>query len=437
MDSEEAILRWLEPDESGASGAGTHAPDLNLTLRPRVSRLVVVSPRAHRRLTAPFPFESPILAPRVSRAAASLLSRTLTDPVLTGIPFVDAHGAMRAGQLVEVCGVGGSGKTEILMQAAVNCALPREREGVRFGGCESSVLLLDLDGKFDTLRLLKILTARVEAALARESARRKHGAVSNASEEETANALVRLSDAVYRESVGRFQMVRCHNSLDFLKALAVVDKIFERRERDNAKATRTTKEQKSTKNDGSDDASKTPRRLLLVDNVAAFYWLDRASRREHDAPLSLHNVHHASAKALMDISRRCRAPVVATKAVASAFSFGVDKNVNGALEGGVDGNAVRNAHKDFLPPKWTSAVTQRLVLEPEPTFLSGEHSGYERADSGAGTSVGGAKSDGYIKKNFQGRGGFGTSFVARWELPAGRPSARYRVDGEAGIRVVA
>ena len=358
----------------------------------------------------------------------------MTDPVLTGIPCVDAHGAMRAGQLVEVCGVGGSGKTEILMQAAVNCALPREREGVRFGGCESSVLLLDLDGKFDTLRLLKILTARVEAALARESARRKHGAVSNASEEETANALVRLSDAVYRESVGRFQMVRCHNSLDFLKALAVVDKIFERRERDNAKATRETKERESTKNDGS-DGSAPPRRLLLVDNVAAFYWLDRASRREHDAPLSLHNVHHASAKALMDIGRRCRAPVVATKAVASAASFGVDKNAHGAVEGSVDGNTVRNAHTDFLPPKWTSAVTQRLVLEPEPTFLRGARSGYERADSGAEPSVGAR--DGYIKKNFQGRGGFGTSFVARWELPVGRPSARYRVDGEAGIRVVA
>ena len=80
-------------------------------------------------------------------------------------------------------------------------------------------------------------------------------------------------------------------------------------------------------------------------------------------------------------------------------------------------------------------MTQRLVLEPEPTFLSGEHSGYERADSGMETSVGAR--DGYIKKNFQGRGGFGTSFVARWELPVGRPSARYRVDGEAGIRVVA
>jgi hypothetical protein len=431
MDSEEAILRWLEPDESGASGAETHAPDLNLTLRSRVSRLVVVSPRAHRRLTAPFPFESPILAPRVSRAAASLLSRTLTDPVLTGIPFVDAHGAMRAGQLVEVCGVGGSGKTEILMQAAVNCALPRERDGVRFGGCESSVLLLDLDGKFDTLRLLKILTARVEAALARETRDARTNAPMPGLEgvlrkgpdgdKEADDALVRLSDSVYRESVGRFQMVRCHNSLDFLKALAVVDKIFERRE-----ALAATRAAAETETDAETVTKKRaaapPRRLLLVDNVAAFYWLDRASRRDHDAPLSLHNVHHVSARALMEISRRCRAPVVATKAVAATKATSASDRFAEKPEPS-DASTAREttAHKDFLPPKWTSAVTQRLVLEPMEAFDDDRRLSHEN-DFGA--------------ERFRGRGGYGASFVARWELPAGRPSARYRVDGEAGIRVV-
>ena len=330
---------------------------------------------------------------------------------------------MRAGQLVEVCGVGGSGKTEILMQAAVNCALPREREGVRFGGCESSVLLLDLDGKFDTLRLLKILTARVEAALARETARRE------ASDRQT-SALARLSDAVYRESVGRFQMVRCHNSLDFLKALAVVDKIFERREALAAtRAAAETDAETVTKK----RAAAPPRRLLLVDNVAAFYWLDRASRREHDAPLSLRNVHHASAGALMEISRRCRAPVVATKAVA-ATSHALSRDAGDAADAADADAAARVArrpdatHKDFLPPTWTSSVTQRLVLEPEPPSVASR----DRDESGDAH-----EREQPDRARFQGRGGFGTSFVARWELPAGRPSARYRVDGEAGIRTVA
>jgi|TARA_B110000259_G_scaffold182773_1_gene226939 hypothetical protein len=149
--------------------------------------------------------------------------------VLTGVPFIDQHGALRAGQLMEVCGVGGSGKTEILMQAAVNCALPVESHGVRFGGCATHVLLLDLDGKFDTLRLLKILTARITDALGRRG-----GAGNDESNGDETNSInqnnARISDAVYRESVGRFRMIRCHNSLDFLKALAVVGRVFERHE---------------------------------------------------------------------------------------------------------------------------------------------------------------------------------------------------------------
>ena len=34
---------------------------------------------------------------------------------------------------------------------------------------------------------------------------------------------------------------------------------------------------------------------------------------------------------------------------------------------------------------------------------------------------------------FEGAGGYGKSFVARWELPRGRPGMRYDV-GDAGIQ---
>ena len=210
--------------------------------------------------------------------------------MLTGIPFVDAHGALRAGQLVEVCGVGGSGKTEILMQAAVNCVMPRRRGGVDFGGCESSVLLVDLDGKFDTLRLLKILTARIKDAITAAAA------TNNADEAPSSvGGLDALNDEVYVESMGRFQMLRCHSSLDFLKALSVIERIFAAQETKTSSAGTTR----------SKNTARHPNRLLLIDNVAAFYWLDRASRREQGAPLSLHSVHHASAAKLQELSRRC------------------------------------------------------------------------------------------------------------------------------------
>ena len=200
--------------------------------------------------------------------------------MLTGIPFVDAHGALRPGQLLEVCGVGGSGKTEILMQAAVHAVMPRKRGGVAFGGCEASVLLIDLDGKFDTLRLIKILTAKIRETVDDASAR-AHGAPASSTNADhhhlqhgashhhhpfpgfhpsssqrerrpAADAPRRwdhpyghdegpppksdadrsaLRDRVYVECMGRFQTLRCHCSLDFLKSLAVCERVFAERER--------------------------------------------------------------------------------------------------------------------------------------------------------------------------------------------------------------
>ena len=387
------------------------------------------------------------------------------DPMLTGIPFVDAHGALRPGQLLEVCGVGGSGKTEILMQAAVHAVTPRRRGGVAFNGCEASVLLIDLDGKFDTLRLIKILTGKIRDTVDEASARAYGG--THSADASTSSQFpgfhpgsqaatqrrddvpperryahpyghdegppprsdadrAALRDRIYVECMGRFQTIRCHCSLDFLKALAVAERVFQERERKAKEADVTSNstppEDSSTYGGGVKNRDTHARRLLLIDNVAAFYWLDRASRREHDAPLSLHNVHHASALALIEISRRCRAPVVATKAVAAT-------STTAPRDGGeaTSSERARTTHKDFLPPRWTSAVTQRLVLEPEPLGtprarrLGEDGATRDDADGGA---------------RFQGRGGVGTSFVARWELPAGRPSARYRVDGEAGIRTV-
>ena len=234
--------------------------------------------------------------------------------MLTGIPFVDAHGSLRAGQMLEVCGVGGSGKTEILMQAAVNCALPKARGGVSFGGCEGGVLLLDLDGKFDTLRFMKILTSRVKDAVIRGiSATMKQnetaaGAPSQPRKTPPLDAESEaLIDAVYAECVWRFHMLRCHCSLDFLKALTVVERAFveaeaERERRDAADASADDAADASAARTRARAQTQT-RRLLLIYNIAAFYWLDRASRREQGAPLSLHAVHHAFAAKLLALRR--------------------------------------------------------------------------------------------------------------------------------------
>eukprot|EP00982_Pelagococcus_subviridis_P005067 29471-Pelagococcus_subviridis.AAC.4 len=116
-----------------------------------------------------------------------------------------------------------------------------------------------------------------------------------------------LIDAVYAECVGRFHMLRCHGSLDFLKALTVVERAFveaeaERERRDAADASADDAADASAARTRARAQTQT-RRLLLIDNIAAFYWLDRASRREQGAPLSLHAVHHAFAAKLLALRR--------------------------------------------------------------------------------------------------------------------------------------
>jgi len=398
------------------------------------------------------------------------------DPMLTGIPFVDAHGALRPGQLLEVCGVGGSGKTEILMQAAVHAVTPRRRGGVAFNGCEASVLLIDLDGKFDTLRLIKILTGKIRDTVDEASARAYGGTHSaDASTSSTFPGFhpgsqtqrrddvppverryahpyghdegppprsdadrAALRDRIYVECMGRFQTIRCHCSLDFLKALAVAERVFQERERKAKEADVTSNstppEDSSTYGGvGVKHGDTHARRLLLIDNVAAFYWLDRASRREQGAPLSLRSVHHASAARLQELSRRCRAPIIVTKATtSSAESTSGTSVVNQAQRegmhraqpGGGGGKPLGQAreHRDFLPQQWTSAVTQRLVLDVERT------QGERRTQGGNGNAVSRRP-----VSRFEGAGGYGKSFVARWELPRGRPGMRYDV-GDAGIQ---
>jgi energy-coupling factor transporter ATP-binding protein EcfA2 len=84
---------------------------------------------------------------------------------------VRSHVTLRAGEVLEVCGESGSGKTEVVMMAAVVAVLPRQYDGVSYGGNEGGVVVMDLDGKFNMHRFMQLLHARLtatHAAICRE-----------------------------------------------------------------------------------------------------------------------------------------------------------------------------------------------------------------------------------------------------------------------------
>ncbi|KAG8347413.1 recA bacterial DNA recombination protein Rad51 AAA domain [Trypanosoma vivax] len=66
-------------------------------------------------------------------------------------------GGMMVGGLTEICGPPGVGKTQLLMQLAVNCTLPR-----RLGGLEGACLFIDTEGSFVPDRFHEIVYAAVK-----------------------------------------------------------------------------------------------------------------------------------------------------------------------------------------------------------------------------------------------------------------------------------
>ena len=69
-----------------------------------------------------------------SETGAELLARCYRAPVHTGVPVVDTDSRLCPGNVLEAVGGAGCGKTELLIQAAVTCILPKRQDGVVYGG---------------------------------------------------------------------------------------------------------------------------------------------------------------------------------------------------------------------------------------------------------------------------------------------------------------
>ncbi|XP_024135344.1 DNA repair protein XRCC2 isoform X2 [Oryzias melastigma] len=121
------------------------------------------------------------------------------------------------GEVVELYGAEGTGKTELLYHLLCRCVLPEAA-----GGLEVDVLFVDTDYSLDMLRLVSILDSRLTSA--------------------------GLEEAALRSSLSRLLVVHCSSSSQLLLTLHYLE---------------------TTLN------SRPSLALLLIDSISAFYWLDR------------------------------------------------------------------------------------------------------------------------------------------------------------------
>ena len=228
------------------------------------------------------------------------------------------------------------------------------------------VLLIDADATFDVERLAAALRARFRHLRGGEGGRR--------SEEEGEAE----SEPLVAAALSRFGLLKCHSALELLSALVTLRASIERLER-------------SVSEDVNSNNQRV--RLVLLDNVAAFYWPLRAAaasssssaaaaaRRQQQTPhqqqqrLTLSTMAAASARALKRALRGSGAAALVTRHAvfpigppssypsavsAAAASSGGKERTAGGGGGGSGGGTLR----EFFPAPWLSLASRRADLAP-------------------------------------------------------------------------
>nr|XP_057915707.1 DNA repair protein XRCC2 [Doryrhamphus excisus] len=129
------------------------------------------------------------------------------------------------GDVVELFGSEGTGKTELLYHFLCRCVLP-----VAAGGLEVEVAFIDADYSLDMLRVVSILDSRLSAAS------------SSGSPPPSSH------DATVRSCLSRLLVMHCSSSSQLLLTLHSLETWL---------------------------ASRTGLAILLIDSISAFYWMDR------------------------------------------------------------------------------------------------------------------------------------------------------------------
>ncbi|KAL8166452.1 hypothetical protein V2J09_007951 [Rumex salicifolius] len=289
-------------------------------------------------------------------AAAEMFSRVLQErpplllPPLHRLPLYP-------GDVLEIAGASPSAKSQILMQAAINCILPKEWKDVQYGGLERAVMYFDLDCRFDILRLSQLLRSRIRDA--------KGSKIGN----DDNNELIQMC-------LKRFLYIRCYDSFGFLATLKTLQ--------NKLQSVRTE--------------LGVSVHLLMIDSIGAFYWVDRAST---SLPLGPRNRKMISLQSVTEaVVREIKLslvfqPMVVLATKASIFADKSETNDarrTSRIFSSQDAIVHSTTHREYMPSIWQSFVKYRV-------FVHGSNS------EASAVSV----TDGHVKEKI---------FVTEWLVPS-------------------
>ncbi|XP_010315101.2 DNA repair protein XRCC2 homolog isoform X2 [Solanum lycopersicum] len=278
--------------------------------------------------------------------AKQFLARVFSERPFLPLPPPLHRIPLRPGNVVEIVGPSPSSKTRILMQAAINCILPKEWKGVNYGGLERLVMFVDLDCRFDVLSLSRLLKQRI----IRENGNgvgHKLSKVDN-SPSRSKDAHTEYDKELFAVSMRRFLYIRCYDSSEFLATLKTLHFQLQKEK----------------------EAHGNGVYLLMVDSIGAFYWMDRASPSippgsNNRRSLSLQNVSDIAVQEIQKILVVHPMLVLTTKAASLQDKVASREVIRStgqlSIESNLDSRIIRSStnaqlYREYMPSVWQGAA---------------------------------------------------------------------------------
>ena len=234
----------------------------------------------------------------------------------TGLPCFDdmqgsdpggrSHGLL-PGNVVEVYGRSGCGKSELVRHVLLSTILPQGEAG----GAESDAVIFDNDWSFSIGRLRD----QVEMVLSEimSSSAEHDGAVGGNLGMRSAEQVDEDLEAAVTTCLGRVHVFRCQSSFQCLVSLHGLTELLEN--------------------------SRQPIRLLVFDSIASFHFQDKAVEHRGGGMMRMH-----LARTVAKLAQDYPLVVLATKPALFPPTS-------------------RSFHKEYLSKSWIGIVTHRVILQ--------------------------------------------------------------------------
>ncbi|KAL6756624.1 hypothetical protein V8C86DRAFT_56542 [Haematococcus lacustris] len=371
-------VEWSQGSNAECSPATNHRTAESFRRRPTLLGLMSTQHRQHAgppvlqlSLMEVLAFLTP------DETAGDLLSRLHRERLVTGLPFLDQHLSLRPGMLLEVV-------VNLLLQGALpssQAPAPAPSPAAP-PACSpapevtlGSVVLLDLDARFEPLRMLQVLKHRLLQGVPGPP-----GPASDPSWHQQCDA---SRQALEQSCLARLHVLRPHSSLQLLSVLHGLPELL-----------------------GRCQVAGAPCRVLMLDGVTAFSLQERAARAvgyqgsalpgwppdppdpggcgppppapsspstyqrpRGSAALAQHKVHTGMAQQLQRLSTQWRLALMATKAatvvqeVVQAGPAGEGLVAwPGAAAAPPGSGVLQLSQQERMPAPWQGLVTHRLLL---------------------------------------------------------------------------